>query len=372
MERDVSPLYGLVELFYPQGSMATRSTIASKLRTDEFDLDIIAALLLDHDMLPGDVLDQLYLAIRGEHGSRYYEMTERRTRCVTVHYANAMHLDVTPMVRRPATRERESWLFHHQEGTVREQGERLIANPFGFAEWFNGNTPRDHDFAQLYEARSREYERMILDGSAQDDPVPPQELPGQKSKAVIVLQLMKRWRNVRYDRRLGRRPPSILLSNFVADNAGRTDTLSHELLHQARQLLSVFEEWQAVGRLISKVNPVCSEDLLTDRWPLSRDEQSQFVSDLRALVKDAERLAEGCPLDEMRAILSKLFGENPTGAVVEAYVERFGKPIRAGHSRHESGAGRLVVPAMATSVAAKPAPSSATPKHTHYGEVLDQ
>ena len=142
------------------------------------------------------------------------------------------------MVRRPATRERESWLFHHQEGTVREQGERLIANPFGFAEWFNGNTPRDHDFAQLYEARSREYERMILEGSAQDDPVPPQELPGQKSKAVIVLQLMKRWRNVRYDRRPGRRPPSILLSNFVADNAGRTDTLSHELLHQARQLLS--------------------------------------------------------------------------------------------------------------------------------------
>ena len=80
IERDVSPLYGLVELFYPQGSMATRSTIASKLRTDEFDLDIIAALLLDPDMLPGDVLDQLYLAIRGEHGSRYYEMTERRTR----------------------------------------------------------------------------------------------------------------------------------------------------------------------------------------------------------------------------------------------------------------------------------------------------
>lgn len=176
---------------------------------------------------------------------------------------------------------------------MREQGERLIANPFGFAAWFNGNTPRDQDFAQLYEARSREYERMIFEGSAQDDPVPPQELPGRKSKAVIVFQLMKRWRNVRYDRRRGRRPPSILLSKFIADNAGRTDTLSHELLHQARQLLSMFEECQAVGRLISEVNPVCSEDLLTDRWPLSTEEQLQFVSDLRALVKDAGRLAEG-------------------------------------------------------------------------------
>ena len=32
IERVKSPLHGCVEQFYPQGSMATRSTIASKLR----------------------------------------------------------------------------------------------------------------------------------------------------------------------------------------------------------------------------------------------------------------------------------------------------------------------------------------------------
>ena len=369
IERPDSPLHGLVELFYPQGSMATRSTIAAKLRTDEFDIDIVAALLLDPDALPSAVLDQLYRAIRGEPGSRYYKMTERRTRCVTVHYADAMHLDVTPMVRRPVTPERESWLFHHREGTARGRGDRLIANPFGFAEWFNNNTPRDQDFVQQYGERSREYERMILAGSKEDDSVPPQESPGRKSKAVIVLQLIKRWRNVQYDRRPGRRPPSILLSKLVADNAGETDTLSHELLHQARQMLSLFEGCQAAGRLVHEVNPVCSEDVLTDRWPASTEEQSEFITDLQNMVKDAERLVEGCELDEMRAILAKLFGENPTGAAVEAYVERYGKTIRQGQSRHESGTGRLVVPAVATTVAAKPKSSSATPRHTHYGEV---
>lgn len=369
IERADSPLHGLVELFYPQGSMATRSTIAARLRTDEFDIDIVAALLLDAETLPSEVLDNLYRGIRGEPGSRYYKMTERRTRCVTVHYADAMHLDVTPMVRRPATPERESWLFHHREGTAREHGDHLIANPFGFSEWFNNNTPRDQDFVQQYGARSREYERMILAGRTEDDPVPPQESPGRKSKAVIVLQLIKRWRNVQYDRRPGRRPPSILLSKLVADNAGKTDTLSHELCHQAQQMLSLFEECQAAGTLIRAVNPECAEDVLTDRWPASSEDQSQFIADLRELVKDAERLVKGCELVEMRAILAKLFGENPTGAAVEAYVERLGKPIRQGQSRHESGTGRLVVPAVATSIAAMPVSSSATPKHTHYGEV---
>ena len=56
--------------------------------------------------------------------------------------------------------------------------------------------PLDHDFVQMYEARSLEYERTVLAGIVEDDPVPPQEHPGRKSMAVIVLQLLKRWRNV--------------------------------------------------------------------------------------------------------------------------------------------------------------------------------
>ena len=293
IERVRSPLHGCVEHFYPQGSMATRSTIASKLRTDEFDIDIIAALLLSADTPAAEVLDLLYEAVRGEPGSRYYDMAERRTRCITVHYADGMHLDVTPLLRRPATPERESWLFHHRERTPRELGQRLIANPYGFAAWFNERMPLDHDFVQMYEARSIEYERAVLAGIVDDDPVPPQEHPGRKSMAVIVLQLLKRWRNVQYDLRTGRRPPSILMSKLVADNAGHTETLSRELLYQSRQMLEAFVHCQAVGKRIHVENPTCLVDVLTDRWPASMGEQVQFIEDLRELVKDAERLVKG-------------------------------------------------------------------------------
>ena len=349
--------------------MATRSTIASKLRTDEFDIDIVAALLHAADTPAAEVLDLLYEAIRAEPGSRYYDMAERRTRGITVHYADGMHLDVTPLLRRPATPERESWLFHHRERTSREHGKRLIANPYGFAAWFNEQMPLDHDFVQMYEARSLEYERTVLAGIVEDDPMPPQEHPGRKSMAVIVLQLLKRWRNVQYDLRTGRRPPSILMSKLVADNVGHAETLSHELLYQSRQMLAALEHWQAAGKRIHVANPRCPADVLTDRWPASMGEQAQFIEDLRNLVKEVERLVEGCLLDEIKEILTKLFGEEPTGAAVDAYAERISEPIRTGKGRHETGSGRIVVPAASVAgVVASPTPARATPPHRFHGD----
>ena len=373
IERPDSPLHGLVELFYPQGSMATGSTIASRLRTDEFDIDIVSALLLSADTRPDELLDLLYRAIRGQDGSRYSGMTERRTRCVTVHYADNMHLDVTPMVRRHETPERESWLFHHHEGTPPHQGTRLIANPYGFALWFNAKTPLDHAFSEQYSARAREYDLTLLRGTIDDDPIPPLESPGRKSKAVIVLQLLKRWRNVQYDSRQGRRPPSILLSKLIAENAGKTQTLSEELLHQARQILTEFERWHNLGMLIRVANPVCTEDVLTDRWPASKMEQAQFVHDLRGLVEDVEHLVAGCPLDKMREILTRLFGEQPTGAAINAYAERQGAAIQDGTSRQYPGSGRIVIPATAATPAlALATPVRTTPKHRFYGDYWER
>lgn len=150
IERPDSPLRNLVTRFYPQGSMATESTIASKLRTDEFDIDIAAEIDFPPDVAPRIALDTLYTAIRGEPGSTYYDMTKRRTRCVTVSYHDNMHLDVTPMLRRQGTPPRESWIFHHRPEVPNDPGFLCVANPYGFTEWFRANTPRDQDFAEAY------------------------------------------------------------------------------------------------------------------------------------------------------------------------------------------------------------------------------
>lgn len=364
IDREGSPLRGRVDLLYPQGSMAIAAAIASKLTDDEYDIDIVAELDLPASSTPQFILDCLYQTIRGEPGSRYYRMVKRRTRCVTVEYGD-MHLDITPAVRRVGMPERESYIFHDRAEDPTAPSFRCIANPFGFAEWFIESTPAEADFGRFFSERATAYERQFVVAKATSEPVPPQLPPLQRSRAVIVLQLLKRWRNVCYDGRLGRRPPSVLLSKLVADAANETCRLSDELVHQSRHLLDVFKAAQNCGQLVHATNPSCPSDVLTDRWPGALKDQDLFVRDLEGLVRDLHVLTSGCSLDQMRAILARLFGEGPTWRAIRAFNEaQIGHPIRNGSSRHYPNGG-LAVPAGLG--VAPHVTSRRTPRNTFYG-----
>jgi hypothetical protein len=368
IDRKGSPLQGRVQLVYAQGSMATGSSIASRLTTDEFDVDGVAQLALPRGTAPQTVLDLLFMSIRGERGSMYYDMTERRTRCVAIHYADKMHVDFTPMIRLVERPERVSHLFHSKPEDRNDPDRTLVANPYGFAEWFKINTPLDHEFAEVFAERSRDYERMVLAQKADTEDLPDQQPVPLKSKAVIVLQLMKRWRNVRYDGRDGRRPPSVMMAKLIADAANATDSLSEELLHQAQAMRDVLRQRQRAGLLIQVINPTCPEDLLTDRWPASLHDQGRFIADLDDLVVKVERLIAGCALEHMRKIMSDLFGEAPAEQAFRAFNERFGAAVRDGRSQHipQSGRVSLAGTGIVSGVAA-PAVARTTPRHTFFG-----
>lgn len=369
IDRVGSPLRGRVILLYPQGSMAIGATIASRLRTDEFDIDIIAQLELPPNVEPHIPLDLLYMAIRGEPGSRYYQMTERNTRCITVHYHDDMHIDVTPVIRRSYTPERESWLFHSKSGSSLDPSYRLVANPFGFAEWFKQNTPSDTSFAEEYQRRAREIE-LYASKAVDNEPVPPNEPPSQKSKAIVVLQLLKRWRNVQYDLRTARKPPSILLAKLVSDfaNMSHRNRLFDELLFQARCFLNLFSGIQRSGNLIHVSNPVCQEDILTDRWPNNPEAQKVFIRDLETLVTKIEKIESGCDLGEMNRILIELFGESPTADVFRSFNNQLGKQVQQGKGGYYPGSGKI---ALTGGTSLQDSNSRTSPrksrKHTFYG-----
>ena len=140
LEREGSPLRGLVQRLYAQGSMAMRATISSRLDNDEFDIDIMAELSAAlHRFGPRWILDVLFTAINGEPGSRYHGKVTRNTRCVTVNYEN-MHLDVTPAVLLQG-KPRTSHIFHSKRERPVVEDQCVIANPWGFANWFMSATP---------------------------------------------------------------------------------------------------------------------------------------------------------------------------------------------------------------------------------------
>src|SRR5262249_14506843 len=238
----------------------------------------------------------------------------RKTRCSTVNY-DGMHLDVTPTVRLPGTIEKTGLIFHSKQEEPTEPRVSLYANPHGFAQWFIARTPPDHDFGTFFERRSLDYdrERTILSKRADAAPVPEQCPAYQKSRAVIALQLIKRWRNLAYDKRHKNRrlPPSVLLAFYVAFHANRTTSLAEEIRLQVERMLGVLQKAHEQGKKVSASNPMCEDDILTDRWPADLIDQAVVIRELTDFAVKLRRLRGEIALPEMQQILEDLFGEKP-------------------------------------------------------------
>jgi hypothetical protein len=368
IDREDSPLRGQVELVYPQGGFAIGATVARHATDDEFDIDGMAQLTLPAEVDPERPLSLLYEAIRGKAGSRYYTMTERKTRCITVKYVG-MRLDMTPTVRITAREERAGFIFHSKREELTNRT-TLWANPYGFAEWFKAKTPADEEFGRFFERRSLDYAQagtQTFNERADTDPVPQQMPAYRKSRAVIALQLIKRWRNLAYERRYPNRryPPSVLLAKYIGDHANRTQTLTDELVYQVESMIAVFEAAERLGQRVAERNPVCPEDILTDRWPENGTDQKIVLVELRNFAEKLNRLTQGVPLPEMYAILGELFGERPARVVFDQYIGQHEADRRAGKAHHLPQIGR--VPALGAAVAA-PAAARATPRNTFFGE----
>src|SRR6186997_1813765 len=68
----------------------------------------------------------------------------------------------------------------------------------GFGTWFLANTPAEEVFGLYVERASLDYNRMLVESRADAEPVPEHAPLYRKSRAVIALQLIKRWRNIAY------------------------------------------------------------------------------------------------------------------------------------------------------------------------------
>ena len=367
MDRADSPLHGRIELFYPQGGFMIGATTARHATDAEFDIDVMAQINWPANIDPETALSTTHSAIRGEAGSRYYRKSERKTRCSTVQY-DGMHLDVTPSVRFIGREERTSFIFHSKPSDSKEPKQTLLANPFGFGQWFIARTPADEIFGLYFEKASLDYNRMRLEVMAKADaePVPAQMPAYRKSRAVIALQLIKRWRNLAYDRRHAtlRLPPSVLIAYYVATNANATKTLADELIHQVERMIAALEAAEKTGRTVREFNPMCREDELTDRWPGSLAEQRVFIDELKAFAVQLHRLQDGVPIAEMQRILEDLFGERPARDAVRKYTEQHVGDDRAGKGFHILRSGSI--PALGS--AAVPANARPTPKSSPWGD----
>jgi hypothetical protein len=112
------------DLLIPQGSYAHK-TIITPLPRHEYDVDALVPMYEQPDAEPCDYIAQLYSACRSS--STYRNMVSRKTRCVTLQYANDFHVDLVPYI------ERGGQLYI----TNRHENRFELTNPERFSAWLD-------------------------------------------------------------------------------------------------------------------------------------------------------------------------------------------------------------------------------------------
>lgn len=346
--RPESPLCGLVRLFYPQGSMSIGATIKDKFQDCGYDIDIIVETLLRNNVTPSEALDLLFWAMRGEPGSKYYTCTERQSRCVTVHYADGMHLDLTPSILLDESDPRLSVIFHSKPESPGSSDKRIITNSHAFAEEYNARCPLDLDFARAYGRRVRLADRRSIElkGEEESEPVPlHSSKSGAKSAHTVALMLWKRNRNILYYGRAGRMPPSIMQTCLSLDVAEPGRTIGDNLHAMASHCLSELRRASNSGRTISVSNPRCAQDIFTDRWPENLEAQNLYANDLEVFLQQLEIV-----MDDQRSLrersdqLKKMFGETPALEALDEIGFEIGNATKSGVHKVSSTGAVLLVP----------------------------
>lgn len=354
LQRNDSPLKDRIRIFYQQGSVAIGATIKAKFRDEGFDIDIIAELDMN-EIKPAEALDLLYETMRGAHGSRYYDCTERQTRCVTVRYKDRMHIDLSPSILLDANDPRKSHIFHSKPEEPRSKDSHILTNSYAFAKYYNDCCPVDQQFREEYSRKVQSFDhQLILLREADSVPVPDHSTHvGGKSAVTVALQLLKRNRIIRWRPRKRRMPASVMLSCLALEVAEAGRSIGENLKTIATHVLNRLLDAKKKGELIAVENPRCQGDCFTDRWPKIQEDQNLMIKDMELLLNQLDIV-----LDKQRSLrerikaLKEMFGESVGQKVEVEFADEIGKDIKSGNHLLGRTGGILTIP---TSVSAEPA-----------------
>lgn len=277
---------------YPQGSRALGTTICP-LRGCEHDVDLVTQARRPVQA-PPDWFYALILRRLREHGD-LAKRIELMKRCIRLNYAGDFHLDVLPA--RPDLVRGGTCI----EIPDRELRKWLPSNPRGYIAWFLSQC----DVHRVMEKRAGE-------------PLPPNTPADLKPILKRMVQLMKRHRDVEFEDNADDAPRSIVLTTLAAIAYSGEASLSHSLLGALKDIDSKIDA-AAPGRIIV-VNPTNPDEDFGDKFTAqSYRKFVQFVREFRAKVEHLLR-TEG--IDRLAALLSEMFGEEPTRKVIKAYATR--------------------------------------------------
>jgi hypothetical protein len=251
LELPSSPFSSWRPTIYPQGSMALGTTIHPL--KGPHDLDFVLELEVSYRLVnPMNLINDLYRLLR-EHGT-YREMVELKNRCVRVVYANEFYMDILPGCR-----------DHSPESPTairvpdRQASGWRPSDPLGYVKWFR--------------------ERSVVTSLLAKDTLrlPSQQETREKRPLQLVVQLLKRWRDICYQGD-SIAPISIVLTTLAANYYNGQSSVSESLSWILDGISNAVSDAQRQRSRIVVLNPANLNEDLSERWAADPAACQAFVN----------------------------------------------------------------------------------------------
>jgi len=281
-------------VIYPQGSLRIGTT-ARPRSGQEYDLDLVCEVQLDWRQLEHPVVLLDTVEGRLKQHDTYKSMLERKNRCIRVKYANEFHLDILPACPDPRSgitcvvvpdRETKDW---------------KASNPKGYASWF--------------ESRAKTFEVFLAKGQ---EPLPGREPIELKAPLKRVVQLMKRWRDIRYAENPEIAPISIVLTTLAGQYYGGQQFVGEAL---GDILDGIVANLPPKNQRLVVLNPTNQKEDLSEKWDENPSAYQAFVSGVIAFQQSWQSISQARGIPQISTALRGLFGEDLTKAVVKEQAE---------------------------------------------------
>jgi hypothetical protein len=265
---DNSPFRYWDTTLYPQGSMRLRTTV--KPTSTPHDLDIVCEFDVSHDSVdPLSLLDEMF-ELFSSHGV-YGGMVTKKNRCVRIEYKDEFWLDVLPACR-----------DGNNGGTCvqvpdRELGKWKPSNPIAYADWFK-------DASRRIIVKFSDSRREIIVADSTIEPLPALQATEEKTMLQLVVQLLKRWRDIHYAE--SNYPPiSIVLTTLAADLYRGEQSISIALMEVLDGIVGRLDWSHTRGHRLQVPNPVHREEDFSERWDTNQSAYFAFDEGVRNFAK---------------------------------------------------------------------------------------
>lgn len=272
---------------YPQGSMKIGTTVKPFGRT-EYDLDFVCEFQFPVNVLQSPLQLLTLLESRLREHEIYGSILEMKNRCVRLNYANEFHLDILPAC--PDLSIGGSCLFVPD----RKLQTWRHSNPKGYADWF--------------EARCELALQLLIESRklmAKAEPIPPQEAAEEKAILKRVVQLLKRWRDLRYQWEPKLAPISMVLTTLAAQSYKGERSVTEAMTSVLNNIISLIDSSSPRVYVLNPANP--KEDL-SERWNDALQYRA-FVEGICELHKRWTEVLVASGIQNVSNQLEQLFGE---------------------------------------------------------------